>query len=452
MQMQEAFDELFFKVDRKTAVETFVRSFTDFMGTDNCPTWEEVRNLHMLGYLPLNIWAVPEGSAVDHRVPVMTVYNTETEDGNNYRWLPGFIETWYSAAMWHACTSASTAMKYRQVFDLFADQTSDIEWFTDFQGHDFSMRGLPGIFAAGPSGAGHLASFKGTDTILAVRFVQYYYPGDNGLIGTSVPATEHSVTQAGGQSDELATIRRIITEVHPAGIVSVVADTWDFWKFITEIIATLKPEIMARPDIGVMPGRTVVRPDSSPKTPVEIIVGDPTAAPGTPEFKGAIELLWEIFGGTVNSKGFKQLDDHIGLIYGDAISLETQWNILEGLKNKGFASTNVVLGIGSYTYQCVTRDTHGQALKETLVKKGGQWVPTFKDPVTDTSGKKSARGGLSVHRNEDGSYYYAEHPTLEAAQAANHNVLRPVWTDGEFKTKVSFSEVRRVAEEHRPWI
>lgn len=196
-QMDEAFKELFFNRDEKDAVDGFIRSFTSFLGVENCPTWEEVQSLHRLGYLPLNIWAVPEGTALNHRIPAMTVYNTETTDGCNYRWLPGFIETWYSASMWHMCTSATTSMKYRQVFDQFAAETSDIEWFTDFQGHDFSMRGLETIFAAGPSGAGHLSSFKGTDTILAVRFVEYYYPGDNGLIGTSVPATEHSVVCAG---------------------------------------------------------------------------------------------------------------------------------------------------------------------------------------------------------------------------------------------------------------
>lgn len=522
---------------------------------------------------------------------------------------------------------------------------------------------------------------------------------------------------------ELQTIRRIITKVHPAGIVSVVADTWNLWDFINSIIAELKPEIMARPAIGVMPGRTVVRPDSSPKTPVEIICGDLDAEPGSPEFKGVVELLWDIFGGTVNSKGFKQLDDHIGVIYGDAISLEVQWKILDGLKKKGFASTNVVLGIGSYcvspetpilcadliwrkageievgqeiiafeedpalgqgkyaarhyvkativvnnpgkkvcskiytdigdpitasddhpwlvwsqnrkpeeifigdvttentprsaglawrktselqvgdqiaffgkpweiedsrdggwlsgiydgegcvskstgddrnpawkvnfsqnrgpildkvrtmltdrgytfyeqdrncpqivnnggwtetlrflgsvrperllsklpevlermpmllrdstfqlatiekveecgeqavasiqtscgtfitggylshnTYQMVSRDTQGQALKETLVKKDGRWIPTFKDPVTDTSGKKSAKGGLSVHLGSDNEYYLAEHPDLESAQKAEGNILQPVWTDGQFKTIVSFADVRKTAEKHR---
>jgi nicotinamide phosphoribosyltransferase len=192
--------------------------------------------------------------------------------------------------------------------------------------------------------------------------------------------------------DEEATLRHLLTEVYPTGIFSYVSDTWDFWNLVTETLPKLKPEIMARA------GKFVVRPDSSKKTPVEVLCGDPEAPMDSPEYKGLVELLWEIFGGVINSKGFKQLDPHIGAIYGDSITLEYQAQILYQLRAKGFSSTNIVLGIGSYTYQFVTRDTHGFAFKATAMQLDNvdTWIPIFKDPKTSSTPKKSAKGLLAV--------------------------------------------------------
>src|SRR6185436_2028771 len=168
------------------------------------------------------------------------------------------------------------------------------------------------------------------------------------MIGVSVPATEHSVMCMGTQEKEIETFRRLF-KLYPQGILSVVSDTWDYWSVLLEILPQLKGEIMARN------GKLVIRPDSSPKTPLEIICGDPDAPEGSPEWKGSIQILWELFGGTTNAAGFKELDPHIGLIYGDSITLTLAKNINERLKTKGFASTNWVAGIGSYTYQYNTR-------------------------------------------------------------------------------------------------
>ena len=78
------------------------------------------------------------------------------------------------------------------------------------------------------------------------------------------------------------------------GIVSVVSDTWDFFAVITELLPQLKPEILARD------GKLVIRPDSG--DPVAILIGDPAAPVGSPEHRGLIELLWEIFGGTLTER------------------------------------------------------------------------------------------------------------------------------------------------------
>ncbi|CAM6006569.1 unnamed protein product [Sphagnum balticum] len=316
-------------------------------------------DLHDLGYLPLHIKAIPEGSRVDIRVPALTITNTHPD----FYWLTNFVETQLSAELWKMITSATTAYEYRRLFSKYAKITGTDPAFVDFQGHDFSARGMSGIWDGMQSGAAHLTSFKGTDTVSAIDYLEAYYPDPKEFIGGSVPATEHSVVCCGGKDDEIETFRRLISDLYPAGIVSLVSDTWDFWQVLTKFTVTLKDEIMARN------GKVVFRPDSG--DPVKIIVGDPEAPVGSSEFKGSVQCLWEVFGGTETAQGYRMLDSHVGLIYGDSISLDRAYRILEGLKEKGFASGNIVFGIGSYTYNFVTRDTLGTAIKATYAIVNG---------------------------------------------------------------------------------
>ena len=133
---------------------------------------------------------------------------------------------------------------------------------------------------------------------------------------------------------------------------------------------------------------------------------------GSPAFHGTIQLLWETFGGTINSKGYKQLDPHIGCIYGDSITYDRAQRILDGLQMKGFASTNIVFGIGSYTYQYVTRDTFGMAMKATSGVIQGVRHTISKNPKTDDGLKKSAKGLLCVdHAVETDTYTLREEVT-----------------------------------------
>jgi nicotinamide phosphoribosyltransferase len=250
------------------------------------------------------------------------------------------------------------------------------------------------------------------------------------LIGGSVPATEHSVMCMGMQDGEMATFRRLIEEIYPQGIVSIVSDTWDFWQVVTEYLPILKPLIVQRE------GKVVIRPDSG--DPVHIICGDPNAPEGSPERKGAVACLWEVFGGSISSEGFKILDPHIGVIYGDSITLERCRAICEGLMEKGFATGNIVFGIGSYTYQYVTRDTFGFAVKATYGEVNGVGRAIFKDPKTDNGGKKSARGLLRVDE-VNGKLVLTDNCTWEQA---NGGLLQTVFKDGKMLKMCKLSEIR----------
>lgn len=423
------FNEGFFSQPKEAVLQAYARRMDNYLGKD-AVSYDHIAALHDLGYLPLEIKALPEGSLVPMRVPVFTLKNTLPE----FFWLTNMLETLLSAIIWKPCTSATTAFQYLRTFTRYAAETvgQDLS-FIPWQGHDFSFRGMSGIEDALMSGAGHLLSFAGTDTIPAIDFLEAYYNADctQELVGGSVPATEHSVMCMGTQGDEIGTFERLITTVYPAGIVSIVSDTWDFWKVITDFLPQLKDKILARE------GKVVIRPDSG--DPVKIIIGDEDAIPGSPEYKGAITCMWETFGGTVTEQGYKLLDSHIGLIYGDSITTDRQEAILEGLKRKGFASYNVVLGIGSYTYEYVTRDTFGFAMKATYGEVNGQGRDIFKDPKTDDGTKKSAKGLMQVYRNAEGKLQLKDQCTWEEEAQGE---LKTVFKDGSLIVDHTLTEIR----------
>ncbi|MEQ1733214.1 MAG: nicotinate phosphoribosyltransferase [Bacteroidia bacterium] len=422
----EDFETHFFKQPKEKVVAEYSRRINTYLGENKVGT-QHIEDLHDLGYIPMVIKALPEGVSVPVRVPMFTMYNTLPE----FFWLTNYFETLVSAVIWMPCTSATIAKQYRIVLDKYAAETSSATDFVNWQGHDFSMRGMAGIEAAICSASGHLLSFTGTDTIPAIHFLEQYYNAnaETELIGGSVAATEHSVMCMGTIEDEIGTFKRLICDVYPKGIVSIVSDTWDLWKVLTEYLPTLKNEIISRD------GKVVIRPDSG--DPVDIICGNPNGK-HIAETKGVIELLWDTFGGTVNAKGYKELIPQIGAIYGDSITVDRATQICERLKQKGFASTNVVLGIGSYTYQYNTRDTFGFAMKATYGEVNGEGRAIFKDPITDDGTKKSAKGLMKITL-ENGVYTLQDQATWEQEQQGE---LKEVLRDGKLLINQSLAEIR----------
>lgn len=421
--LMEKMGRQFFRVAEDQVCEKYAARVSGYLGPNTVGV-EHIRALHRLGYLPLDIRALPEGTLCPLRVPMLTIENTH----DDFAWLVNYLETLISSVLWMPCTSATTAYRLRNLLNSCAARTGGDPAFVQWQGHDFSMRGMPGPEAAALSGAGHLLSFTGTDTIPAIEFAEAHYPGENGLIGASVAATEHSVMSAGGERSEADTFGHIL-DLYPSGIVSIVSDTWDLWRVLTSTLPAIKDRIMARS------GKVVIRPDSG--DPVKIVCGDPEAPAGSPASKGVVQLLWETFGGTFTSTGHKQLDSHIGCIYGDAITYDRASLICAYLADKGFASTNMVFGVGSFSYQFCTRDTYGFAMKATWADVGGVGRDLFKKPVTDSGEKFSATGRLAVV--SDGGIRVIERATPEQESAS---LLEPVWRNGSFLRRHTFAEIR----------
>ena len=429
-QIHEAFTNEFFNRPKDEVCGEMKRELSMYLNTDYDVAHFEA--LHDLGYLPIAVKAIPEGTLVPIKVPVLTIYNTHPD----FYWITNYLETIISNLLWKPITSATIAHQYRKVLTSWQEKTdAERGWFIDWQGHDFSMRGMDSVDAVISSGLGHLTSFHGSDSLPAIYGARKFYK-ETEFVAGSVNATEHSVMCAGTKDDEVGTFRNLM-ETYPTGILSIVSDTWDLWKVCTEHVVTLKEEIMARD------GKVVIRPDSG--DPVDIICGlnthsDMYSAEQAmhPSFKGVIELLWDVFGGTVNEQGYKVLDSHIGAIYGDSITIDRADEICKRLASKGFASTNIVLGVGSFTYQYNTRDTFGFAMKATYVEVEGEGREIFKDPITDDGTKKSATGLLHVTKVMN-DYVLIDKVTWGEEAGGE---LRVIYQNGQFENQTTLTEIR----------
>ena len=474
--LRDTWNREFFHRPKEEVVERYKRRMDSSLGAGAVDV-SHIAALHDLGYLPILVKALPEGSRVNIRVPLFTIQNTIPE----FYWLSNYLETQLSAELWKPSTTATVAYEYRRLLERYARETGAPPEFVDWQGHDFSPRGMSGIHDSAQSGAGHLLSFLGTDSIHSIDYLEDYYGSAGTFVGGSVPATEHSVMCMGGMDDEFETFRRLIQDVYPSGIVSIVSDTWDFWGVVGHggFAERLKDAILARKPDAMGMAKTVFRPDSG--DPVRIICGyrytdvaslnadaiasaleagydavrhqgnyfaidssaENAVATLTPlgenEAKGSLECLHDIFGGTVTAKGYKVLHERVGLIYGDSITLERAQAILAGMKAKGFASNNMVFGIGSFTYQYCTRDTFGSAVKATYGVVKGVGRPLFKDPKTDGGTKKSAKGLLRVEKEGD-DFVLHEMQTPEQEQTG---ALRPVFRDGKIENEETLSTIRQ---------
>lgn len=507
----EDWDYSFFTRSIDRVVNRYQRRVSNIVGYK--VNVDHIRALHKLGYLPIEIKALPEGSMVPYGVPMLTIVNTKPE----FFWVTNMLESVLSAELWQPITSATTYMAYKKLGLRYAELTGADKEFVRYQFHDFGFRGMAGRHAAAASGFTVLAAGGyGTDNIPAIDLAEDYYGADSDkeIVGVSVPATEHSCMCSGTKENEFDTYKRLINEVYPTGFVSIVSDTWDFWQVVTDYLVRLKSDIVARD------GRVVIRPDSG--DPVEILCGmeipvvpeqyvaldsidsigvyitedirdqirteTPHGEIGdsevtkiykagekyyqatveidwnrydkqyyyedgchllsiqeielTAEQKGLIQCLWDIFGGTVTDKGFKLLDTHIGAIYGDSITYKRAEEIFRRLAAKGFASSNVVLGIGSYSFQYVTRDTHGMAMKSTYAEINGAGVEIFKDPKTDNGIKKSAKGLLMITQEND-VYKLVDQVSVDQER---HGCLETVFKDGQLVKSTTLAEIRAITD------
>lgn len=490
--IKEYFDKNFFSKNREEVESELKQTLDHYSGSDY--DISHFMALYDLQYLPIEMMALPEGTILKNaNIPSLVYWNTLPE----FYWLTNFLETFISASLWKPIHSASVSYGIRKVSKKYLEQTDKENlWLLDYINHDFSYRGMQSIESAIASGMGFSVCSQGSDTMPVLWGNEHYYDTPNSIV--SVPASEHAVATSYGKENEIDGFSRILS-IYPTGIVSLVSDSYDFFKVHTDTIYKLKDQILSRD------GKTVFRGDSG--EPSDMICGIDieqfdnlddaksdfednlydnqihgendftistnkiisvnnklykleadvewnrydkqyyypedinvvyTEIETLPEHKGQIELLWDCFGGTINEQGFKVLNSKCGAIWGDGVTFQRQKEISERLIKKGFATSNIVFGWGSYQLSMVSRDSQGTVCKATFVEVNGEGREIFKDPVTDP-GKKSAKGLLSVFKDKDGIHYLKDQSSWEEVKNCEFKLI---FKDNEFYNQTTLTEIR----------
>lgn len=407
---------------------------------------QRIHDLWTLGYLPLEISSLPEGIKCPINCPMIQITNTHPL----FPWVVNLIESLMSSQLWHPMITARVGYEYRNIVNKYYDLTSDSLENAKHAICDFSLRGTMGIDAGSRGTMGFLMSFDRTATIPAICDIKKYYGDSLDSIGKGMRSGEHSVMTSSYaiDEDEETLIERLLTEVYPDGNFAMVCDSYDYWNVVDNILPNFKEEILSRN------GTLYVRGDSG--DPVEIITQ-------------TVFHLWDTFGGTTNSKGYKVLDSHIRAIYGDSITQQRAEKIYDTLEKAGFAADNVALGAGSFSMLCYenedgtlspyTRDSFSVAIKSCAGKyidvnsynghdyrfRQNQEIQIYKNPKTDTGHfKKSHKGWVGVYKADDGSLYYKDNLTFDQKESnLPCDLLRPIFRDGNLLRTTTFNEIRQ---------
>lgn len=449
------FNKYFFSKTREEVVNEYQRVLDNTFGK-GIYNLERVGKLHDLGYLPIEIVALPEGTMVDMHVPIFGITNTHPD----FVWLPQALESLISAEMWYPMITATVGHTYRTVVNRFYRETCDDTIAKSKALGNFDFRGDQGLDASLKAAGGWLLSFENTATVPSIPWMEKMYNCDctKEKVGFGAISTEHFVMCSNSGLDtannadyeyadidphrERIFIKKLLTQYYPNNSISCVCDSYDYWNVVNNILPTLKNEILNHN------GCFLVRGDS----------GDCVKVVTETVFR-----LWDIFGGTINSKGYKVLNPHIKALYGDSITVQRAEQIYQILKDNGFAASNVALGVGSFSMHCIeeegemkvfTRDTVSSAIKAVYAEFKNDdgsitKMPIYKDPKTDKetgfSFKKSQKGCCSVFWRDKWNKRLTYEDGLTWDEACNDasNMLQPVFRDGKLLKEYTLDEIRQ---------
>lgn len=439
------FNNEFFNKPYDEVISEYKRIMDNTLG-EKAYKIDKIKKLHDLGYLPIELLSLPEGVEVPMHVPMFCITNTHPD----FAWLPQALESLMSAEFWHPVTVATVGKTYRNIVNKYYDLTCDDDISRSRALGAFDFRGEECTQSAIKAGAAWCLSFLNTATVPTIPYLEqnYFCDCSKEPVAFGSPSTEHSVmcSNYAIDGDEITFLRKLLTEIYPDTSFSCVLDSYDYWNIIDNVLPQLKKEIMEHN------GCMLMRGDS----------GDCVEVVTKTVFK-----LWEIFGGTVNSKGYKVLDPHVKAIYGDSITVQRCEKIYKILMENGFACSNVALGVGSFSMQCIeeekeititdeygqhitgtttvlspfTRDTFSFCIKATYCEINDEPYPIFKNPK-DGGFKKSQKGCCVVYKDALGKYNYQDGYTWNDACLHPDNELRTIFKNGVLCTKQSLQDIR----------
>ena len=422
------FEGEFFNKPFDVVIAEYKRIMDATLG-ENAYKIDKIEALHKLGYLPIKIVALPEGARVPMHCPMFGITNTH----DDFAWLPQSLESLISAELWHPMLAATVGYTYREIVNKYYDLTCDESIPRARALGAFDFRGEECLQSAEKAGAGWCLSFLNTATVPTIPYLEanYFCDCTKEPVAFGSPSTEHSVmcSNYAADGDEETLIKRLLTEIYPNTSFSCVLDRYDYWNVVENILPKLKEEILNHN------GCLLVRGDS----------GDCVEVVTQTVFK-----LWDIFGGTLNSKGYKVLDPHVKAIYGDSITVQRCEAIYKILTQNGFACSNVALGVGSFSFQCIeedgvlkpfTRDTFSSCIKATYCEIDGKPFPIFKNPK-DGGFKKSQKGCCVVYCDDNGEYSYKDEKTWKEACEDYDNKLTTVFEDGNLVKEQKLNSIR----------
>ena len=420
------FNEHFFQKSEREVVEEYQRVL-DASLAKGIYDFDKIRKLHQLGYLPIQILSLPEGTLVPVHVPMFGITNTHRD----FAWLPQALESLISAEIWYPQITATVGKTYRDIVNKYYDLTCEDDVPRSKALGAFDFRGDMCVEAALKAGAGWCMSFLNTATVPVIPYLEDMFHCDctKEPVAYGAVSTEHFVmcSNYAVDGDEVTFLRRLLRELYPHTSFSCVLDSYDYWNVIDNILPQIHDDIMEHD------GCMLMRGDS----------GDCVEVVTKTVFK-----LWEQFGGTINSKGYKVLDPHVKAIYGDSITVQRCEEIYEILMKNGFACSNVALGVGSFSMHCIeengelkpfTRDTFSSCIKACYAEVGGKCYPIFKSPK-EGGFKKSQKGLCHVHYDENGELTYTDGYTSKDIPGGN--LLQVVFQDGKLLKDYTLAEVR----------
>lgn len=425
------FNDNFFNKDVDEVVNEYDRVLSATLGANSYNS-KKIRDLHNLGYLPIEVRAIKEGERVDIKVPMVEFSNTHKD----FAWLPQALESLFSSEIYHPILSANVGYSYRQVVNRFYNISVEDNVPRNTALGDFSFRGQECLQSAIKSSSAWLLSFVNTSNVPSILYLENMYNCDctKEIVGKGSVSTEHSCecTNFAVDGDEITHLKRLLTKTYKNISFSKVSDSYDYWNMVDNILPQCKKEILEHN------GCFLCRGDSG--NPIEIVTQ-------------TVFHLWDIFGGTINSKGYKVLNPKVKAIYGDSITIQRCEEIYEILVKNGFACNNVALGVGSFSMQCIeensvlkpfTRDTLGFAIKCTYAEVDNKPIFVYKNPKTDSGNfKKSQKGCCIVYKEENGNFSYVDEKTFEESKNDSNNELKIVFKNGQMTKEFTLKEIRQ---------